>query len=145
MDELSAFARISLYVLLALIGMMVLIIGGWQAMVFRGRAMENADGSKDDWHEQKIFYGMALADLVLACPASITGIILVFLSPRWGIYLLALTSFWLVWANTMTTATSLRFEKPRISLYWFITFPFGAIVGMAFIVWTFMNFEKVYF
>ena len=112
MQELSLLSQVSLYVLLALIGLLALIIWGWQIMVLRGKAMKNADGSSDDWHEQKMFYGIAFADAFLACPASIMGIILVFASPRWGYYLLALVSFWFVWANIMTTATSLRFEKP---------------------------------
>ena len=64
-------------------------------------------------------------DIFFACPLSIIGIILVFAAPRWGYYLLAWVSFWFVWANVMTTATSLRFENPKKDLSWFIVFPFG--------------------
>ncbi len=96
MPELSLFSQISLYVLLALIGILTLSLGYWQIMVLQGKAMQNPDGSFDDWHQQKILYGIAFADLFIACPASIIGIILVFVSPRWGYYLLALVSFWLV-------------------------------------------------
>lgn len=78
--------------------------------------MLNPDGSVDDWHEQKTHYDIAFADVLLACPAGIAGIILVFVSPRWGYYLLALISFWLLWANIMATSTSLRIEKPSLSL-----------------------------
>lgn len=145
MQELSLSSQISLYVLLALIGLLALIVWGWQVMVLRGKAMKNPDGSTDDWHEQKVFYGMAVADIFLACPASIAGIALVFASPRWGYYLLALASFWFVWANMMTTATSLRFEKPRINLNWFIVFPFGALVGLAYIIWTIIHFDTIFF
>ncbi len=113
-------------------------------MVLKGKAMKNPDGSVDDWHEQKTHYGMAFADVFLACPATIVGIVLVFVSPRWGYYLLALVSFWFVWANIMTTATSLRFEKPRINLVWFITFPFGSLLGLAYIVWTLVHFDNIY-
>lgn len=67
-----------------------------------------------------------------------------FVTPRLGYYLLALVSFWLVWANIMTTVTSMRFEKPRISLSWFITFPFGALVGLAYVIWAFVHFDIIY-
>ena len=144
MQELSLLSQISLYVLLALIGLLALIVWGWQVLVLRGKAMKNPDGSTDDWHEQKTHYGIALADIFLACPASIAGIVLVFVTPRWGHYLLALVSFWFVWANVMTTATSLRFEKPRITLNWFIVFPFGALVGLAYIVWTLVHFDTIF-
>jgi len=58
--------------------------------------MPNPDGSVDDWHEQKTHYDIALADVFFACPVGIIGIILVFVFPRWGYYLLALVSFWFV-------------------------------------------------
>jgi len=144
MQELSLFSQLSLYVLLALIGLLVLIVWGWQIMVLRGKAMKNADGTTDDWHEQKIFYGIAFADIFVACPASIAAIVLVFVSPRWGFMLLAWTSCWFVWANVMTTATSLRFEKPKFTLMWFISFPFGALVGLATIAWMVVHFETIF-
>ena len=133
-----------LYVLIALMGLIAIVIWFWQIKVMQGKAMKNPDGSADDWHEQKTLYGMAFADVFLACPAIIVGIVLVFVSPRWGYYLLALVSFWFVWANMMTTATSLRFEKPRINLNWFIAFPFGSLLGLAYIVWTLVHFDNIY-
>ena len=48
MQELSVLSQIGLYVLLTVMGLLVLIIWGWQIMVFRGRAMKNPDGSSDD-------------------------------------------------------------------------------------------------
>lgn len=144
MPELSLFSRTSLYVLLVLMGLYALLVWGWQVMVLQGKAMPNPDGTKDDWHEQKTHYGIAVADVFLVCPASLVGIVFVFISPRWGHYLLSLVSFWLVWANVMTTATSLRFEKPRITLGWLVTFPFGALVGLAYLVWTVVHFESIY-
>ena len=105
MEALSSFSIVSLYVLLALMAVLTLIIWGWQIMVLRGKAMSNADGTSDDWHEQKIFYGIALADAVLACPASVAAVVLVFVSPRAGFILLSMASFWFVWTNIMTTAT----------------------------------------
>ena len=145
MQELPLFSQIVFYILILLIGLYVVLIGTWQLKVLRGETMSNPDGSVDDWHQQKTHYGIAFADILLAFPAGIIGIVLIFVNPRWGFYLLALVSFWLVWANTMTTATSLRFEKPTLSLSWWITFPVGGFVGLAFILWTMINFESIYF
>jgi hypothetical protein len=145
MPELSLVSRISLYVLLGLMGLISLLVWGWQIMILRGKAMKNPDGSSDDWHEQKTHYGLAVADAFLACPLTIAGIILVFATPRWGYYLVALVSFWFVWANIMTTSTSLRFEKPKITPIWLFTFPFGTLVGLAYIVWTVIHFDAIYF
>jgi hypothetical protein len=144
MQELSLLSKISLYVLMALIGLYTLIVEAWQIMVLKGKAMQNVDGSSDDWHKQKTHYGIAFADVFLTGPASIAGIVLVFFSSRWGYYLLALVSFWFVWANLMSTATSLRFEKPKINVNWFITIPFGILVGLAYIAWTVVYFDIIY-
>jgi hypothetical protein len=57
-------------------------------MVVRGKVMKNPDGSLDDWHEQKSHYGMAFADVFLACAACLIGIALVTVDCRWGYYLL---------------------------------------------------------
>jgi|GEM_PF-406622 len=144
-QKLSLPSQVSLYVLLGLMGLFALLLLFWQVMVLKGRAMKNPDGSADDWHDQKAHYGMAFADVLLACPAILAGIVLVFAAPRWGYYLLALSGFWFVWTNTMTTANSLRFEKPRITPAWFITFPLGTILGLAYIVWSVINFDAIYF
>jgi hypothetical protein len=144
MQELSLLSRVTLYALLALIGVYALLVWNWQLKVLRGKAMKNPDGSSDDWHQQKTHYGIAIADIFLACPASIAGILLVFVSPRWGYYLLALVSFWFAWTNIMTTATSLRFEKPKITLNWLIVFPSGILLGLAYIVWTIAHFDIIY-
>lgn len=144
MQTLSLPSQITLYVLLALIGLLALIIWGWQIQVLRGKEMKNPDGSADNWHEQPIFYGMAVADIFFSCPLSIIGIVLVFVAPRWGYYLLAWGSFWFVWANIMTTATSLRFEKPRINLTWLLVYPFGSLVGLAYFAWTVFHFDIIF-
>ena len=144
MQALSLLSQITLYILLALMGLLSLIILGWQIQVLRGKDMKNPDGSADNCHEQPIFYGIAVADIFLACPLCIIGIVLVFVSPRWGTYLLAWVSFWFVWANTMTTATSLRFQKPKITLAWLLVFPFGALVGLAYFIWTLFHFDIIY-
>ena len=145
MQDLSTLSQIFLYGLMALMGLFSLIVFGWQIMVLRGKSMENADGSVDSWHEQKSHYGMAVADVFLACPVCIVGIVLVVINPRWGFYLLSMVSFWFVWANTMTTTTSLRFEKPKLTLNWWITFPAGIVIGLAFILWTILHFDVIYF
>lgn len=144
MQELSLLSRVTLYALLALIGVYTLLVWNWQIKVLKGKEMKNPDGSSDDWHRQKTHYGIAIADIFLACPLSIAGILVVFLSPRWGYYLLALVGFWFVWTNTMTTATSLRFEKPRITLNWFVVFPSGILLGLAYIMWTVVHFQLIY-
>lgn len=143
MNELSLLSQVSLYVLMGFMGLLCLIIWGWQIKVLRGHAMKNPDGSSDSWKEQKTHFGIAFADIILACPVNIVGIIFVFLSPRWGFYLLTLVSFWWVWANIMTTATSVRFERPRLTINWIIVFPFGILVGLAYIVWTIVHFDFI--
>ena len=113
MQVLPLTSRITLLGLLALIGLLAFIVWVWQIQVLRGKEMKNPDGSVDDWHEQPILYGMAIADIFLACPLSVIGIVFIFVNPRWGFYLLAWVSFWFAWANIVTTATSLRFENPK--------------------------------
>lgn len=145
MNQLSLFSRVVLYALVVFMGVFALFLWAFQAMILRGRAFKNPDGSSDDWHEQKSHYGIAFADVFVACPANLIAIVLLFLAPRWGFYLLALVGFWWVWANVMTTATSLRFYRPiDRPLLWFFTYPFGSLVGLAYIVWTMLHFDAVY-
>ena len=142
--EIPLISRIIMYIIIALFGLLAIIVFGWQIMVLRGKSMKNADGSVDDWHEQKLFYGIALADITIAVPFTLVGIVLIFIGLRIGYYLTGLASFWFLWANIMTTATSLRFEKPNISVSWFIVFPFGAIVALAYIVWSLIYFQEIF-
>jgi len=144
MQQLSLLSYVVLYSLMVCMGLIAVVIWFWQIKVMQGKAMTNPDGSADDWHEQKMQYGVAVADIFLACPATIASIILVFIYPRWGYYILALVSFWFLWANIMTTSTSLRFQKPRITFSWFIVFPFGSLLGLAYIIWTIIHFELIY-
>jgi hypothetical protein len=143
-EEISTASRIVLYTLLVVKGLFAVLILYWQVNVLRGRAMNNPDGTVDDWHEQKTHYGIAVADVVWSVPLTLAGIVLALMSSRWGFYILALVSFWWVWANTMTTATSLRFEKPAITFAWLITFPFGIFIGLAYIAWTVLYFSAIY-
>ncbi len=144
MDELSLTSRIIMYVLLTVMLLYCIAVAMWQYRVWGGNALKNADGSTDDWHRQQTHYGIAVADLFVACPLVLAGILLVFFAPRWGFYLLALVAFWLVWANTMTTATSLRFEHPKIDIRWFVAFPSGGLLGLAYLMWSFVNFDAIY-
>ena len=144
MNGLSLASLLSLYILAGLLALTFILLLWWQIQVIKGKAMKNPDGAVDDWHEQKILYGMAIADVFIACPMAILGIILALLEFKWGFYLIALDSFFFVWINTATTMTSLRFQKPKITLNWFIVFPFGAILGFAFLVWTIVHFDIIY-
>ena len=143
--EIPLISKIILYIIIILFGLICIPLLRWQIMVLRGKPMRNPDGSVDDWHEQKLIYGIALADTTIAVPVTLIGIVLIFVDWRIGYYLTGLASFWFLWANVMTTATSLRFEKPKITFNWFITFPFGALVGLAYIVWTLVHFDTIFF
>jgi len=144
MEDLTLAARTLLWGLMGMMGLLTLMVARWQWQVVRGAAMPNPDGSHDDWHQQPTHYGIAVADLLVACPANALGLVLVFLAPRWGFYLLAMASFWWVWANVMTTATSLRFHQPEVDLEWFLTFPFGILVGLAYLAFTVAWFDVLY-
>lgn len=144
MNDISNLSRVFIYVILAIMALFCGIVAWWQINVVKGKAMKNPDGSFDDWHEQPVFYGIAIADLVVACPVNLLGIVMVFIAPQWGFFLLTMISFWWIWANIMTTATSLRFHKPKITLVWFISFPFGTLVGLAYVIWAMIHFEKIF-
>lgn len=137
-------AQLALYFLVALMAIFALLLMWWQSKVLKGKAMPNPDGSLDSYKEQKTHYGIAVADLFLTCPAILVGAGLALAGSRWGYYILALCGYWFLWANIMTTATSLRFEKPRITPMWFVTFPLGSLIGLAYIVWTFVYLDAIY-
>lgn len=141
---MTPLSKIILYTDLILMGLMAIVIWWWQLQVLRGRAMKNPDGTADDWHEQKVLYGIALADLMVAVPVTFVGIFLIFLGWGLGYYLTGLASFWWVWANVMTTANSLRFEAPRITFLWLVTFPLGAVLGGIYILWSLVHFEEIF-
>lgn len=142
--EIPLGSQIILYIIIALFGLICIVIFPWQINVFRGKSMKNPDGSADDWHEQKLFYGIALADFTIAVPVTLIGIVLIFVGARIGYYITGLASFWFLWANVMTTATSLRFEKPKITPMWFVVYPLGAILGLAYIVWSLIYFQEIF-
>ena len=144
LEVLSTVSRSVLYVLLGLIGLLTALIGWAQFGIIRGSPFKNPDGTADDWREQKIFYGIAAADLTVACPLSFVSLGLTFAAPKLGLFLMAGVCVWLVWSNVMTTVTSLRFENPRITMQWLIVFPFGAAVGLAYLVWILVHFQTIY-
>ena len=143
--EISLISKIVLYIIIIIFAFLAAIVCGWQIMVLRGKSMKNPDGSVDDWHEQKLFYGIALADITVAIPVTFVGIVLIFVGWRIGYYLTGLASFWFLWANIMGTATSLRFEKPKITPIWFMVVPFGALVAMTYIAWSLVHFNAIFF
>jgi len=142
--EIPLISKIILYIIISLFGLLSIIVFGWQIMVLRGKSMKNPDGTVDDWHDQKLCYGIALADVTVAVPVTLIGIVLIFVGWRIGYYVTGLASFWFLWTNVMATATSLRFEKPKISLNWFIVFPFGALVALAYIIWSLTYFQEIF-
>lgn len=144
MLDLSVLSIVTLYTLLAFIGILSLLILGFQVQVFRGKRMPNPDGSADDWQEQKVFYGIAFADIFLACPLGFAAVALILLGSPWGFFLLPAHGFYFLWANTMTTTTSLRFHNPKLTLMWFIVFPLGILVGAGTLFWSAVHLIPLY-
>jgi len=142
---ISKSSRITLYVFLFLMAFYVILVSVFQIQVLQGKHMENPDGSADDWHEQKTHFGIAYADLVITLPMTVVGIASIFANrTALGHYLMSMIGFWFFYCNTMTTSTSLRFENPRIDFEWFIVFPSGAILGLAYIVWVLVHFDQIF-
>lgn len=119
------------WITMALIVVYTVVLFYRQLRVLRGIRMENPDGSADDWHDQQSHYGIGVADIFLACPASLLAVVLSILELRYGLFLLGAIGFWYIWANIMTTATSMKFHNPKLSFNWWITFPFGSVVGLS--------------
>jgi hypothetical protein len=142
LSELSVGSQVTFYSLLVLIGLFSCLLLWAQTGTARGKPFENPDGTKDDWQEQKLFFGMAWADILVACPASFAGIVLVLAAPRWGFFLMGMVAFWFLWVNLVTTITSLRFETPKITLQWLVVFPFGSVLGLAYLVWAVVHFDS---
>lgn len=144
LSDLPNLSRVFLYVLLGIVSFFTAIVLVAQIGCLTGRPFENPDGTKDDWREQRLFYGIAWADILIACPLTFLSVVLVFLDLQWGFFLLGMVSFWFVWANVMTTATSLRFEEPKITLQWIIVFPLGVLIGLGILAWIFIHFDLVF-
>ncbi len=141
---MSGLDKWFLYSYLVIFGLFCLAVLFWQIQVLRGRAMRNPDGTADDWREQKLFYGMALADATIAVPTALAGIGLIFLGAPQGYYVTGMASFWFLWGNFMTTATSLRFERPRLTLAWFVFFPLGSLLALIYLVWSLVRFKAIF-
>jgi hypothetical protein len=141
LSTLPLTSQITLYALLVLFGLFSGLLLWAQVGTARGRPFQNPDGTRDDWREQKLFFGLAWADIILACPVSFAGIALMFIAPRWGFFLMGMVGFWFLWVNLVTTFTSLRFEKPKITIEWLIVFPFGSILGLSYLVWAALHFD----
>lgn len=144
MQEINLISTVILDILLLLFAFITLGIFWFQFNVYKGKNMDNPDGSTDDWHEQKIMFGMAIADIVIVCPITFLAIALVLINLRWGFYILAMISFWHIWVNTAFTVTSLRFEKPKFTLNWFMAYPFGILLGFLYLLWSIIHFDLVF-
>jgi hypothetical protein len=144
LSDLSDLSRVFLYILLTIISLFTVIVLVAQIGCLTGRPFVNPDGTKDDWREQRLFYGVAWADILIACPLSFLSVVLVFLDHQRGFFLLGMVSFWFIWANVMTTATSLRFEAPKITFRWLVVFPLGALIGLGALAWIFIHFDLIF-
>ena len=144
LPDLPLLSVITLYALLVFVTFLVLVLLWWQVQVIAGKRMPNTDGTFDDWHEQNVIFGHTVADIFFACPLGIATVVLILLGSVWGFFLLPMVGFWFVYANTITTATSLRFARPKLTVMWFIIFPLGILVGVAILVWTAVHFRAVY-
>ncbi len=142
--EIPLTSKIIFYADIIVFGIFCLIVWLWQLDILRGGSRENPDGSVDDWRVQKIHYGMALADITLAVPVAMVGIILIFTEQTLGYYLTGLAAFWYLWANLMTTATSLRFEKPKVTAMWILVFPAQALIALIYIIWSIVYFDAIF-
>ncbi len=142
--EISLLSKIILYGDISIMGVFCLLLGYWQLNVFRGRSMDNPDGSKDDWHEQKILYGIAFCDLAIIIPVALIGITLIFFERAIGYYLTGLVSFWFIWVNLAFTLTSIRFHRPRITCSWILVYPFGLLIGLIYFSWSLVHFDIIF-
>ena len=143
--EISKTSRWILYLILSIMGLYIAAVEVWQIQVIRGNRMENPDGSADDWHEQKTHYGIAFADLVVGIPVSVAAAFCAWSKKALAHFLFSLMAFWLVYCNIFTTSTSLRFYNPKIfDLDWFVTFPFGTLLGLSYLTWVVVHFEAVF-
>jgi len=143
--HLDLFSRVTLYVLLALLGLYVCLICAWQVQVLAGKRKVNPDGSADDWHEQKTHYGIALADLLVLIPTTILAFYSFYRERMvFAHYLFSMLAFWFVYTNIFTTATSLRFWDPTIDLEWIIVYPFGIFLGLAYLCWAYVHFDALF-
>lgn len=143
--DIPLAGRIVLYLIIVPFGLVTIMLWFWQLMIFRGKTFKNPDGSVDSWHDQKLTYGIAVADLTVAAPTTLIGIGLIFAGWRLGYYLMGLASFWGLWANAMTTATSIRFENPRQSpVVWFLAYPGCFLLSLAYIGWSIWYFPELF-
>lgn len=145
-EPIGPVSRWILQVILIVMACYILAIEVWQFQVFRGKHLINPDGSADDWHEQKLHYGIALADLFLIFPVTVLAICLYFCQQvALAHYFFSLIASWLVYCNIFTTVTSLKFQSPvNMDWDWFISFPFGVVLGSIYLAWVLTHFEAIF-
>ncbi len=142
--DLSTPSLVILYVIVGIMDLGLIVLWGWQLQVFRGKPMENPDGSKDDWNEAPLCYGIALADMVIAVPTALVATVLMILEYRVGHYLFGAIAWWFVWVNFATTVSSIRFHKPKMSFGWLFSYPGLVAFGLAYLVWEFVHWDVVF-
>ncbi len=134
-SELGAY--IGLLIVILLFAAYIIVLGYWQVMVVLGNPMANPDGTVDTIAEPLTF-GFVLADLAVAIPIGILGIIGMLLQKKWGLILSAMFSFFLFYMNVAGTAASLwGGGTDVITLEWLLIYPSGCVVGLAFWIWFF--------
>ena len=134
-SELAAY--IGLFVVFLLFAVHIIALGYWQIMVLLGNPMANPDGTVDTIAEPLTF-GFALADLAIAIPVAILGIVGMLLHKKWGLILSAMFTLFLFYMNFAGTAASLwgsGFDV--ITLEWLLLYPAGCVVAIAFWIWFF--------
>lgn len=143
--DIPLAGRVVLYVIIIPFGIVCVLLWWWQLMIFRGKTFKNPDGSVDSWHDQKLTYGIAVADITISVPTALIAIVLIFMNWRLGYYLMGLAQFWNLWANAMTTATSIRFENPRLHFVpWLLGYPVCLLMGLAYLGWSIYYFPELF-
>ncbi|MCP4231284.1 MAG: hypothetical protein GY771_14200 [bacterium] len=134
-------ALIGLLFVFLLFAVYIVALGYWQIMVLLGNPMANPDGTVDTI-ANPLTFGFALADLALAIPVAILGIVGMLLQKKWGLFLSAMFTFLMFYMHFAVTASSLwggGFDV--ITLEWLLLFPSGCVIAVIFWIW-FFNVKK---
>jgi hypothetical protein len=141
MADLSLASKIAHWAMVGVLDLGLLVLWGWQLQVFRGRRMKSPDESFDDWHDQPLCYGIALADMTISVPAALLATVLMIRDAAVGFFLYGAVAFWSLWVNLVTTAVSLRFHRPRPTFFWIFAYPFQVALALAYLVWLLVHFR----
>lgn len=142
--DLSVVSQSILYFCIAFYGLFIPLELFVQIKMLKGQKVPKPDGSFDQIETYPEFFAYAIGNLFLLLPVMIASIILVLLSHRMGFYLMALVSFWMVFNYFCRTAVSFKVYTPKPSLKWIFVFPWYAIIGLIYIVWSVVHFGIIY-